>query len=115
MDIVWLVRMLVVMPMMRRPPERSLLRSGPSQESQRKLSQAGRFEGSVGEIPMKSARDPEFPQEEKCCAHHQSQERRPHEKGRHCKRVNDEKKDRAKGKRELEPTETNRDGHERNP
>jgi hypothetical protein len=52
--------MLVMVTMMGRPPESSLLRGGSAQERQAKLKEPARFVASMRKVAMKSARDAEF-------------------------------------------------------
>ncbi len=60
-----------MVPMLRRPPERTLLPCGASQKSEAKLKKAARLVAPVREIAMKPASDAELPDKE-----HESAERR---------------------------------------
>ena len=64
MKILVSIRMLVVMPVMCRPPERTLLSRCTSEKGEAKLEPATRLVASVGEITMKSAGYTELPDEE---------------------------------------------------
>lgn len=64
MDILIGVGMLVMMPMLCRPPERPLLRGGPPKKGEAKLEQTTGFITSMREVTMESPGDPEFADKE---------------------------------------------------
>jgi hypothetical protein len=64
MDILIGVGVLVMMPMLGRPPERTLLRGGAPKKGEAKLEKSTGFIASMREITMKSSRDAEFADKE---------------------------------------------------
>ena len=70
MRILWFVGVLVVMPVMVRPPQRSALNRGAGPECEEKLAEAGGVVGFMGKVPVKNARNRKHP-------HHIQGRRRP--------------------------------------
>ena len=60
------VRVLMVVTVMGRPPERPLLSSHPAKISEAKLEEARCFKRAVRKIPMETARDAELTHDKKC-------------------------------------------------
>jgi hypothetical protein len=60
-EIVFRVRMLVVMAVMGGPPEGTLLGCGAAEEREAKLKKTARFVAAVGEIAMEGPRNPKLP------------------------------------------------------
>ena len=65
MNILFLVRVLVMMPMHPRPPERTALRAGQAEEGGDELSDPRNLERLVAEIPVVKTGDEEHPREVK--------------------------------------------------
>ena len=96
MDVLIGIGMLVMMPMLRRPPECPLLRRGAAQEGEAKLEEAARFIASMGEITMKSPGDPKFANEEYESAERHSLQIYARPKHGEARQVNHDKKNASK-------------------
>ena len=68
------IRVLMVVTVIGRPPERPLLSSHPAKISEAKLEEARCFKRAVGKIPMETASDAELANDKKC----EYREQHPH-------------------------------------
>jgi hypothetical protein len=93
MDVILLVGMLVVVPMMSCPPERTFLSGHTAQPGQDELEPAGSFKGTMREISVITASDAEFTDQEQSDAKKNCGEIGLHEKGRDGEGVESEKED----------------------
>src|ERR1700733_12142299 len=97
MDVLVGIGMLVMMPMMGRPPQRALLGRRAPQKSEAKLEPAARLVTPMGEVAMKSTGDAELPDEEHKGTKRHGFQVNSGPKHRKTSHVNRDKKDAGKG------------------
>lgn len=98
MDVILLIRMLVMMAMMSRPPERALLRRHAAQKGQHKLKPAGGLEGTMREVAVIAPGDAKLADQEQPHAEQDAGQIWFHEKGGQRRQMHRKKKGGTQGK-----------------